>query len=56
MKLKKISAESNRNFQTGDTTLVDAAFRVPGKSFLMDDANAIATNSARIANAVQLTF
>ena len=22
-------------FQTGDTTLVDAAFRVPGKSFLM---------------------
>ena len=49
-----MSAESDRNFQTGDTTLVDAAFRVPGKSFLMEDADA--TNSARILNAVQLTL
>ena len=31
--------EFNCNFQTGDTTLVDAAFRVPGKSFIMDDAD-----------------
>ena len=35
--------------------MVDAAFRVPGKSFLTDDANTT-KNSARIVNAVQLTL